>query len=491
MTFPANGRHPSHPFARRGTPRVAQARRRDAEYLLRVPNDAAGGPVTKSSTQGSGWSTRDWVALAGITTLAGLLRLVRLGDPDVLVFDEAHYVQDACRYAFGMAEVCLKWVRPAYEVHPPLGKWLIAGGIAGFGYTAVGWRISAAIAGTLTVMLLYLTARRLLQATGPALVAALLLAIDLIHFVQSRLGMLDVFLAFFTTASVLCCLYDRDRDPVERLSQAPVRQRHPWRFAAGAAAGAAIACKWPGVFALATVLILVFWWECSARVSEKRLIAVIRTVREEGLSIVASLVITPLLVYVLSYAARYPPTLLTGRFWADFARYHQFVWLYHSRFGGSHTAQSPPWSWFIPAQPLAYFHEYARLGCREVAAFASPFWLLALLAVVLITIRAARTRSLGDAEGVILSGFALSYLPWLLVARNRSGIFIFYMLPTVPFLALALAHLATRMRRAIAVWTLLSVAFFVFYYPRMTAVAHLERLPVHSRACAGVSEYPP
>jgi hypothetical protein len=37
----------------------------------------------------------------------------------------------------------------------------------------------------------------------------------------------------------------------------------------------------------------------------------------------------------------------------------------------------------------------------------------------------------------------------------------------------------------------LSVAFFVFHYPRMTALAHLERLPGHGPTCAGYPVYPP
>ncbi len=145
----------------------------------------------------------------------------------------------------------------------------------------------------------------------------------------------------------------------------------------------------------------------------------------------------------------------------------------------------------MPARPLGYFHEYAQLGCRQVAAFASPLWLLALVPIGVMFINAVRRRRVYDPEAVILSGFGLSYLPWLFVARNRAVIFIFYMLPTIPFFCLALAHLARSMRRAMAVWTLLSVAFFAFYYPRMTAAAHLERLPVHNRACAGRSVSPP
>ncbi len=296
-----------------------------------------------SGGQISTWSRWDWVVLAGITAAAGLVRFVGIGEPDALVFDEAHYVQDACRYVLGAAEACIKWVRPVQEAHPPLGKWLIAAGIKGVGYTPLGWRIAPAVAGTLTVALLYLLARKLLRSTAVAALASFLLAIDPLHFVHSRLGMLGIFLPFFATAAFLCCVYDRDHILSPRASRRFLSLRHPWRLAAGAAAGAALATKWPGGFALAAIIILVFRWEMSARTEAGRAAPFYRTLREEGLSIITALLIVPVLVYAASYAWTHPPTLLTGRFWAEFARYHVYLWQYHARFGASHVAQSPPW----------------------------------------------------------------------------------------------------------------------------------------------------
>jgi dolichyl-phosphate-mannose--protein O-mannosyl transferase len=445
----------------------------------------------RSGEPGSTWSRYDWVAVAGITAVAGLLRFIRIGEPDALVFDEAHYVQDACRYVLGAADACIKWVRPIEEAHPPLGKWLIAAGIKALGYTSLGWRIAPAVAGTLTVLLLYLVGRRLLRSTAAAALASSLLAIDPLHFVHSRLGTLDIFLPLFATAALLCGLYDRDHILRREASPSGSSVWHPWRFAAGAAAGAAAAVKWPGAFILPVIVFLVFGWELSTRAAAGRAAAVRRTLREEGLSMAVTLLIVPVLVYAASYAWTHPPALLSGDFWAGFVRYHVFLVNYHARFGGSHVAQSPPWMWLVPARPLGYFHEYAQFGCREVAAFASPLWLLALVPIGLAVIDAVRRRRIDDHDAVIIAGFALSYLPWLLAVRNRAVIFIFYMLPVVPFFCLALAHFAGRMRKAVAAWALLSVAFFAFYYPRMAATAHLERLPVHGRACADSAVSPP
>jgi dolichyl-phosphate-mannose--protein O-mannosyl transferase len=305
-----------------------------------------------SDQRAQAWSRQDWVAIAGVTIAAGLLRFARLAEPNVLVFNEDFYVQDACRYLLGAADVCLSWMPPVPESHPPLAKWLIAAGISAFGYTPLGWRVAAAAAGTFTVALVYLLARKLSFSTAGATLAAFLLAIDPLHFLHSRVGMLDIFIPFFATAALVCCLHDRDHILRRRSS-------HPWRLAAGVAAGAAIAVKWPGAFALATVVFLTIRWELSAR-RTSGVAAVREVVRERGPSIVGALLLLPALVYAISYTWTRPVSLLTGRFWSEFAGYQAFLWQFHRSLGNALPALYPPWMWFLPSRPMVYFHQYAQ-----------------------------------------------------------------------------------------------------------------------------------
>jgi dolichyl-phosphate-mannose--protein O-mannosyl transferase len=383
-----------------------------------------------------------------------------------------------------MADACLKWAWPSEEVHPPLGKWAIAAGIQAFGYTPIGWRTGAAVAGTVTVALLYLSARRLYLPVIAAALASLLLAVDPLHFVHSRTGMLDIFLPLFTTTAFFCCLLDRDG--IQK-----GRSHHLWRFAAGAAAGGAIAVKWPGAFVLVVILASILWWEFSTRAKANRRGALGRTLREEGLSLLVSFVFVPVLVYVMSHTLLNPTALFTGRFWAGLARHHLFLWQHHAGLASTPGFRAPPWEWFVPTQAIAYFHEFAHLGCREVIAFASPLWLLALLLVGIALVRAGRRRSIAESEAVVLSGFALSYLPWFLALRNRSAIFMFYVLPAIPFLYLAAAQAVRRTRWAMAICAILAVLMFALYYPRLSATVHLEGRYEKPNPCAGLSVLPP
>src|SRR3990172_6875860 len=127
------------------------------------------------------WLPADTRALIMITVLAGLFRLIGLGAPSQIVFDEAYYARDACWYVYRSEAVCTLRGETS-RVHPPFAKWLTAVGIRLFGYTPFGWRVAAWAAGTLSISLLYLLARRLLLSTAGAAIAPRLLALDFLHF---------------------------------------------------------------------------------------------------------------------------------------------------------------------------------------------------------------------------------------------------------------------------------------------------------------------
>src|SRR4029453_11637057 len=121
--------------------------------------------------------------------------------PARVFFDGGYYAIQACEYIFGNGPPChAEAGLPLTGVHPPLGTWLIAGGIKIFGFRSGGWRVASLAAGTLTVVLVFLLARRVLRSTLAATVASGALAFDALHFIHSRIAMLDVFVTFFFAA---------------------------------------------------------------------------------------------------------------------------------------------------------------------------------------------------------------------------------------------------------------------------------------------------
>ncbi len=449
-----------------------------------------------------GWSRLDWAALAAVGLGAAVVRLSGLSRPVGLVFDEIFYAQNACRYVIGTPDCGIDEL--ASRAHPPLGNWIIGAGIRLFGYDEFGWRVMAAVAGTLGVLLLYLLVRRLLRdappttATVGAFSAAALLAADLLHLVQSRIAMLDVFVTTLVIAAVLFAVLDRDRDRGTAWDRTPrgwaaaIALHRPWRLAAGVALGAAIAVKWSGAYLALGLLPLIVAWEIAARRRAGALpegpqrgwrAASWIALREEALRTVVLLGIVPILVYLASYIGRMPGDLIglpwrEGTVWRGIWEHQQAMLTFHTQLAGNHPYESPPWAWLLLKRPVAYYFSADGGTYREILAIGSPLaWLLAGSAFAWAGVRWARLGwSVWRPELVLLVAAIATYLPWLALQGDRNEVFIWYILPTLPFLygaaglAAAWAWRWLAGRVAIGVAAVAVVALFVFFFPLATAL---------------------
>lgn len=420
------------------------------------------------------WTRLDWLCMTVITLAGGVARLIGISDAKGLMFDEVYYAKDACLYAGESPSVC-GIASPENYVHPPLGKWLISLGIRFFGHNETGWRVASAIAGTLTILLLYLLARKILRSTLGASLASGLFAVDLLAFVQSRVSMLDVFVPLFGVATFLFLAYDRDRLAAD--------SRHarwrPWRLAAGIAAGAASATKWSGVFFLIAAIVITVAWETAARRRTGGGRSLRRALAEEGPTIAAWLVLVPALVYIATFIGRMDGSILTLP-WADNSWFHNLIEEhrlaldYHWQLDDRHSYESPPWSWILLKRPVAYYvaPDSPDGFIGSIAALGSPLvWWSFIPAFVFTFFAWVRRRNFLGPEGLILAGVAFTYLPWLVLSSDRSAVFIFYMLPVVPFMCLSLAYCFVRLGRSIearfaaAVFVAAALGLFAYYYP--------------------------
>lgn len=418
-------------------------------------------------------SRADLASMSVLTAAGGLIRAVHLARPPSL-FDEGFYAPDACWYVHRSAALCGQAAEVTRE-HPPLAKWLIGVGIELLGYHSHGWRIAPFAAGTLTIPLLYLLARRLTGSTAAATLAAGLLAVDFLHFLQSRLAMLDVFVTMFGVAAVLFAVIDRDRLAAGALRSGRIAR--PWRLAAGVAGGAAVACKWSGLGALAAVIVLAVLWEAAAAGPGARRS---RLAAQAG-PLVGALALAPLAVYVASYADLLHGSLLAApwssdSWWWAFARRQHAMLTQQSGLAGAQPYESPPWSWPLVQRPVVYFFQDTGGRYREILALGDPLvWWPAAAAVVYTAVRWLRSRDPWAPELVIGVAVACTYLPWFVVALQRQQVFLFYLLPTVPFMYLALAVAVQPLwrrlpgRLAVGGLAVAAVAAFAFAYPVLTA----------------------
>ncbi|HVL04006.1 MAG TPA: phospholipid carrier-dependent glycosyltransferase [Acidimicrobiales bacterium] len=421
-----------------------------------------------------------------LVVLAASLRFVGLTTPPRLYFDEVYYANDAR----SMLETGVEVERPS---HPPLGKWLIAVGIAVVGFEPVGWRVASAAAGTLTVLVTYLAASRLFRRWWPAALAALLVAVDGLAVTMSRIAMLDVFLGLFVITGFWLVLMAVDR------RQGPDRRGSaPMLALAGVAFGLGLATKWPAALALlaALAVVLVSWF----RQARRDRAGGWELARAGGLAAVCLLVV-PAAVYVLSYIGWFTNYAASDagrdrcprggcdvsmaertRVWWD----EQLELIdYHRRLPTSHPYRSSAATWPLMTRPVLYYFERCPtddaaagacavdVGNRaKILGLGNPvLWWTALLAYPVLAWSAVVRRRRSAA--VVLVFLLGQYLPWLLTGKDG---YFFYATPLVPFVAMSVAYLVSRavafprLRWVPAVIAVLALVAFVYFIPIWSGV---------------------
>ncbi|GAA2331409.1 phospholipid carrier-dependent glycosyltransferase [Saccharopolyspora halophila] len=416
---------------------------------------------------------RGWLVTGVITLIAALVRFWDLGratDEGTPVFDEKHYVPQAWQMLRngGYED------NPGYELvaHPPVGKQMIAIGEWLLGYNPWGWRIVAALCGTLMVLLVVRIARRMTRSTMLGAVAGILLICDGLSHVQSRVGMLDIFQAFFLLAAFSCLLVDRDQvrermwhvvaeGRLDPAGWGPRMGFRWWRFGAGLLIGLACATKWNGVyFIMAFGLLTVFWDALARRSAGVRRPWRAALVRDTAPAL-GSLLVLPLLVYFATWTGWFASETATDRhavqiagddvgfaalpdMWRSLLYYQFNVLQFHTGLttpDTPHPWESKPWSWPMGMRPMLYYYESGASGCGRDNCVQATM-LLGTPAMWWLSLPVAGWsiwRAVGRVDwryAAVLVGYCAGFLPWFVELERQ--MYFFYMTPLVPFLVLGI-----------------------------------------------------
>lgn len=463
------------------------------------------------------WLNRPVVAVIAVGVIAGVLRFINLSYPHDRVFDEIYYSKSACIYLGYSNQRCdiassdEKFWRidkndTGAWVHPPLGKWAIAVGELAFGTGPFGWRVSSAAFGTATVVVLAVIVQLLFGSPIWTFTGGLLLATENLSFVQSRVSMLDVFVAFWIVLGFLFLLLDRrwiERRTPKPLPDVPEAAAlddagvpvpppppprvpsplwRPWRIACGVAFGAAVATKWSGLTAIAGALCLSIMWEVVRRKRAGTPNPIWRTMQSESFPLVLCLWVIPAAVYVVSYAGWF---VHFGFHPSDWLRLQQAMFNYNEHLSTIdpkthkpvHPYLAQAWKWILLWRPVLYYAKYAKDARQVIYANGNPaiFW-GSLVAIPYVAYAWWRKRDWRAGFAVVTIAFL--YLPWFAVSRPE---FFFYATPIVPFLIVACVyalkdlselHIAGSRSRPwlpVAVGlVVLSVGLFVWFWPVLT-----------------------
>jgi len=417
-----------------------------------------------------------------------------LSPPNGQVFDEVYFPDFARKDVKGMEKCKRTTVECPYnyfDPEPPLGKEMIAAGEWAYGsfratfqgaqgdyidlgYNTFGWRISSAIIGTLCIPLMYLLALRMWPRRLFAIAAATFVCFDGMFFIQSRIGMIDIFPVFFILLSYYLFLVH---------VQSTTRKGSLWSLVLlGLALGAGIAAKWIVLAAFASIGFFLVagiawrWW----RTRELKLPGDVPLATYLPVLVLA-LAIIPAGVYIASWY----PFFARGQFrsLADLIAYNQESYRYHATLTATHPYGSPWWSWPLLARPVLYYAEYTNLGTDQFSGqplyaliynLGNPWiWWTSIPCVLSLPYFIVRHRSFPAA--VILVGFITQYLPWAPITRV---LFIYEMIGGLIFMVLALAFVLTWLAEHAPSWgpkvaiahLVVAVVFFMYFYPVWAAL---------------------
>lgn len=396
-------------------------------------------------------SLADRFGVYPILLLAALTRLINLGYPTSLVFDETYYVKDA--YTTWIAGHELQWIKNSDEafatgdftghtsaaefvVHAPLGKWIIGLGMQIFGPNPFGWRIMVAVAGIASVWLVYLIALKMFGSKRWALLPTFLIAIDGQAIVLSRTAILDGLVTFFVLLGFWLFL--------------KTLETRSWKdfLAVGLALGFGAGIKWTALVFLAVFLgyylvhvgIRKFW------------IALI--------SIPAAL---------LAYLSTWTGWFITRGWGFDasnpigsFIEYHRQMWKFHSNLSSPHPYKSSAATWLLDIRPTSFFWESKAGMATAINPIGNPvLWWGGVIALGFAASWFFRHR---DKETIlVLTGYFAGLVPWLIFS-NRTA-FQFYSMAFEPWIALTITLMAIRyLTRKTVTWASIGAFLFFLYF---------------------------
>ncbi len=396
-----------------------------------------------------------------------------------MYFDEIYHGRTAYEFVNGLT---------SYEnTHPPLGKVFIALGVAIFGMSPFGWRIAGAFFGILMVPFTYLFARKVTKNVPLSTLSCILFTFDFMHFTQTRIATIDVFITFF----VLVMYYFMYQYSTMSFYDTPLKKTFLPLGVCGICMGLGVASKWTGVYA-GIGLALIFFYTLYQRyrefcyavknpkgssngISHSRIIeSFLPNTKRTVLFCLVFFVAVPLCIYILSYI---PFRDYSDRGLLERAIYNQETMFgYHSTLNATHPYSSLWYQWPVMTRPTWYYSRivtgaWGEGGIREgISAMGNPaVWWLGIPAALYMIYLLLKKKD--KTAGFLLVGYLAQYFPWFFVTRIT---FIYHYFPSVIFVVLMIAYsllqIKERMKSkaftvTLITYGLVTVVLFALFYP--------------------------
>jgi dolichyl-phosphate-mannose-protein mannosyltransferase len=401
-----------------------------------------------------------WIGLGLLTVFCMAIRFWGLDRFNTLVFDEVYFAKFGHNYVTGT---------PFFDAHPPLGKYLIALGIWLKGFHPWGYRWVNALFGAAIPLVVTGLGYQLTHRYGFALIAGILMSLDGLLLVESRYGLINVYLLLFGLLGHWFLM---------RAAQKNGTQHWLWLTIASLSFGAAASVKWNSLgFLLSLYLLwgglrLADWIVPMTKTAQS--FAVLPLMQLKNLSPLKLFGFLPL-VGGLLYSLLWIPHLRQNSEF-DFPELHRQMYSYHKRIGSGadvHPYCSVWYQWPLLLRPVSYFYQRAasllepmpvngpQLPMEKTKVVYSvyamgnpPLWWFTTVAIAvvlsltiwkIIELLSQRAQPIAIGLGgelplglYLTTGYVANLLPWLSISRCA---FLYHYMPAYLFASFALAWL--------------------------------------------------
>ncbi len=451
-----------------------------------------------------------------LAVLAFTIHLAFLSHPAQVVFDEVHFGKFVGAYFTG---------KYYFDIHPPLGKLMIAGfaKLAGvnpvFDFEKIGEAIPANIIFTLRFLpaffggLFVLTvswfAWLISRSKKVALIAGLLILLDNAFLIQSRFILVDIFMLTF---EVLCfCfffLYQRQKSFSVKW--------FIYLIAAAISFGLAISVKWTGLATIGIIgvilIVKIFWKRLEIYLSSNLDVipakagiqnfkpgsriksGMTKRILESSYGFLI-IIFIGLAVYIIPLAIHFKLLPNSGpgdafmsqtfqqelkygsqnvsqplTFWQKFIELNQKMYFYNATLKGNHPFGSRWYAWPVDHRPIYYWNQdnTTLSGWRAKIYFVGNplLWWLAAGFTLLTLFAIARKKTRRQIEPIfyiLILGYLANLFPFILVKRVS---FLYHYLPSAIFIILLMSAWLARLwpkekKILIAILLIVFIAFII------------------------------
>jgi dolichyl-phosphate-mannose-protein mannosyltransferase len=423
-----------------------------------------------------------------ILGLGILTRFIFFGHPNQAVFDEVHFGKFISAY----------YTHQYYfDIHPPLGKLIIAGFAKIFNFSPeykfavigekfqskeyMALRFLPSLAGAILPLIIFLLIVQIGFSRRMAMLSALLIVFENGLIAQSRFILMDAFLLLFGFSSLL--FYFRYRND------------HGWLnlFFAGTFGALALSIKWTGLTFLALIILL----ELTSLIRQYK-----GALCTKGTFVLTAekllfLILVPIIIYFSIFAIHFSllnhsgegdafmspafqRTLISSEYSEDlnqepanifqkFTEINAQMFISNKNLTAAHSYSSKWYTWPFMIRPIYYWVD----GNSRIYFIGNPLiWWLSTVAVIILLLRNfqflisnfQKKLKINKKELFILGGFLINLLPFIFIGRVM---FLYHYLIAYIFSIAALAYVFDKQlnRKAILSILILLMALFLVFSP--------------------------